>query len=333
MSNISKFIQLAQQVVDEYWTDDILKSFFKDDTLKAGFDYNKCFEPFKVFSNFGEQLKNFKEINKEALKGLIKKTYIIDVLASIQQLTCEGYTYTTFIKREKPFVKMDGLWHPSLDINTVVKNNLTCEKNIILTGPNAGGKSTILKSVLLNIVLSQSFGIGCSDKLTLTPFKNISSQINVPDDKGHSSLFESEMYRCKSNLDCLKMMNLDQFSFIVFDELLNSTNIVEGIAGAYAIMKQISNFKNCLSILSTHYTYLTRLSKEYPDDFKSLMVSVTMCEGKFVYPYKLISGVSKQYIALELLKSNGFDKDIIENALVIKNKLLHKTAVKIVEIN
>ena len=44
-------------------------------------------------------------------------------------------------------------------------------------------------------------------------------------------------------------------------------------------------------------------------------------EGNMIFPYKINRGISRQYIALELLKNNGFDADIIEEALTIKNRL------------
>ena len=119
------------------------------------------------------------------------------------------------------------------------------------------------------------------------------------------------------------------------DEIFNSTNPVEGIAGAYAIAKNMSSYPNNISVITTHYLYLAKLSKDFPERFKNLKMNVKNPTGDIVYPYRLTPGVSRQFIAIEILKKNGFDKEIVDDALAIKNKLMTMTsyeAVKAVEV-
>lgn len=193
---------------------------------------------------------------------------------------------------------------------------------MILTGPNAGGKSTLIKSVLISIVLSQTLTITNSVETTLTPFHFINSQINIPDCKGRYSLFEGEMIRSKSNLDRIQGSG---FSFLAIDEIFSSTNPVEGIAGGFAIAKRLAENTNLLSIISTHHSYLTKL-KSNTDKFQNYKMNVLMDDlGNITgYPYKLRRGVSNQFVALELLKQNGFDDQIIKYALEIKRDILQR---------
>jgi len=155
----------------------------------------------------------------------------------------------------------------------------------------------------------------------MTPFHLIHSQINIPDCKGKESLFEAEMHRSKNSID---MLNKCQGpSLIIMDEIFNSTNPIEGISGAYAIAKSIGSFKSNLTIICTHYLYLTNLSKELKH-FENFKMSVEINKDDIKFPYKLSKGVCTQFIALELLKKNGFDEDLIKNAIEIKEKISNK---------
>jgi DNA mismatch repair ATPase MutS len=106
------------------------------------------------------------------------------------------------------------------------------------------------------------------------------------------------------------------------DEIFNSTNPVEGIAGAYAIAKKMSEYPNCVLLFTTHYIYLTKLKRT--GNFTNYRMNIVRDPqtNEIQYPYILSRGISKQYIALDLLKKNGFDEDVIAEALLIKDKLI-----------
>ena len=74
-------------------------------------------------------------------------------------------------------------------------------KNIMITGPNASGKTTILKSFLINHILSQQIGCGCYDSAEIKCYDYIYSYLNIPDTSGRDSLFQAEARRCKEIID------------------------------------------------------------------------------------------------------------------------------------
>jgi DNA mismatch repair ATPase MutS len=113
--------------------------------------------------------------------------------------------------------------------------------------------------------------------------------------------------------------NEGKLSLFIMDEIFNSTNPVEGIAGAYAIAKKMSEYSGCVLLFTTHYIYLTKLHKL--GRFTNYKMNIVRKDGDITYPYKLSKGISKQYIALDLLGKNGFDQDIITEAVAIKDKL------------
>jgi len=328
MSRVSQFLTISKELCDELWTIEMDTVFFNATTTSSSSSscVNECRQckPFNIVSNFGEPLSDFKSFEPSEYVYLIQCAYKLDAIVSICKIRESLHmSYPTYMTNKTPVLNIKGVFHPYL--KTPVKNNFVLDKTrgAIITGPNAGGKSTIIKSILINILLSQTLCIVNSTATQLTPFTYIASQINVPDRKGKQSLFEAEMFRAKYTLD--KLDNINGFSIIFMDEIFNSTNPVEGISGAYAIAKKMSSYTNNMMIFTTHYLYLTKLATEFPERFTNMKMNVKICpDGTIKFPYKLHSGISRQWIALELLKQNNFDETLISDALCIKARL-HST--------
>jgi len=291
-----------------------------------------------IFSNKGKILcifKKFKE-NKESMINVFHYSGIIDALLSIEALISSStevnpYSFTKYIEKSQiPCVNMKDIWHPYLDISTVpntVKNSIDIKNNILITGPNAAGKSTFIKSVILNIILSQTIGVSSASYFEITPFKMIETYLHIPDSKGSTSLFEAEMFRSKEYIEKIKNMDPSHFSFIVLDEIFSSTNYIEGFSGAYSILKKISSFDNAMSITTTHYTDLEILEKDTNGKISNYKFEVNYENEEIKFNYLLKKGVSRQYIALDLLKKNGFDNDVIEDAIKMCNKIKEKNLI------
>lgn len=329
INNIIHFIRDCKLIVDQHWNTNISSDVFGCDLDNSNAD--TCFknvstEPFSLMSNFGSRLKIFKNIKPEAYVSLVQKVYMLDTMWAIKnKVKLDKYSYTSFTTSEAE-CNMVQLWHPCIDVEKVVPNNFKLggsgdSRNMIITGPNAGGKSTLIKSILSNVLFSQTLTISAAKSSTISPFHLIHSQINIPDCKGKESLFEAEMHRSKESIDLLKKCKGP--SLIVMDEIFNSTNPTEGISGAYAIAKKIGTFKSNITIISTHYLYLTKLATRLKH-FTNYKMGVDQTGDEIKFPYKLTKGVCKQFIALELLKKNGFDAKIIEDAIEIKKILTTK---------
>ena len=322
MNKVIEFVAIGRQVLDSLWHEN-MSIFFPAMIEKSGFSFDFTPKKYSVFSHFGKQLFAFKTLKITELKSFVQQVYIVDAIHAVAKYTTAHGSFSDFTETNtSPSLTIEGMWHPCIDSKKAVKNNLMTDpekRNVIITGPNAGGKSTFIKSLLINVVFSQTLGISVCSRLALTPFNNIRSQINIPDDKGHASLFEAEMYRCKHNLDLIKE-HPDQRMLLVMDEIFNSTNPVEGISGAFAIAHRLAVHPNTLVFFTTHYTYLSKLEKQ--SFFRNYRMNVIKNNDIIQYPYKLERGISKQYIALELLKLNGFDSDIIDHALTLKEKFV-----------
>jgi DNA mismatch repair ATPase MutS len=107
------------------------------------------------------------------------------------------------------------------------------------------------------------------------------------------------------------------------DEIFNSTNYEEGVAGAYIVAKELGKIPNSLAIVTTHFPYLTKLSKT--GNFLNYKFEVQK-EGSTLKPtYYIKEGISKQHLALDMLEKKGYNPSVIEEARKIFKELVKIT--------
>lgn len=323
MQRVELFHEITQRYQGYFFINSIADDTSLEETKRnlKQFDSSRSFT---IFSNFGKYLKFYKNFQTAQITALLNQFYFVDYLIGIVDVKHKRQLcYVNLISDEhnRPDVSMKQTWHISFDHKTAVANDLS-SSNIVLTGPNAGGKSTIIKTFSINVLLAQSIGVNSSMETTLRPFFFVNTQINIPDCKGKESLFEAEMNRCMFTLETLKTIG-NKPSLIVMDEIFNSTNMIEAVSGAFSILTELSNNIHCMVFITTHFLYLTRLSKSSNFINKKMNVQINSDTNQLHYPYLLKNGISRQYIALELLKNKGFDQNIIKNAMNIKASLFN----------
>ena len=142
-----------------------------------------------------------------------------------------------------------------------VKNTVSLDKRLVITGPNASGKTTILKMTMLNILFSQQLGHGFYEAGTrIRPYHQLHSYLNIPDTSGRDSLFQAESRRCKEILDKLTGGLCPPVRhFCIFDELYSGTNPYEAIASAYGYIMHLTKYDAVDFMLTTHYIQLCNL--------------------------------------------------------------------------
>ena len=148
--------------------------------------------------------------------------------------------YPTFVTDSKPPVKND------VDLTN---------HNYIVTGPNASGKTTFLKTVAINVLVSQQVGCGffLSGRL-LEPYTHLHSYINIPDTSERDSLFEAETRRCKEILTAIESNPTTERHFCIFDELFSGTNPEEAAQSATSYLKYLCKKGGQVDfVLTTHY--------------------------------------------------------------------------------
>ena len=230
--------------------------------------------------------------------------------ASLVSTKSKDTEYSHAKLASKNVTKFKNLYYPPHE--TPIKNNVIIDKKIIITGPNAAGKTTVIKSTLMNIILSQQIGYGFYESAKIKPYDYLHCYLNIPDTSGRDSLFQAESRRCKEILDCLEK-NSDKTHFCIFDELYSGTNPYEAVASAYGYIDYLSDMKNVDLMLTTHYIELCKNLKSN-NCVKNYHMSVNMLDDhKVEYLYKFKKGVSTIKGGIKVLYDLEYPEKIITN--------------------
>ncbi len=224
---------------------------------------------------------------KEELTQLIEYTIglneYLDCMKCLKQLKrCAFGDKTTFKQAYYPIEKP-------------VKNSYTL-KNMVVTGPNASGKTTFLKMSLINVLFSQQFGCGFYKSATICPYDTFACYVNIPDTCGRDSLFQAEARRCKEILDADKTKR----TLCIFDELFSGTNPEEAIATGSSMLRFLLQYNTFDFLLTTHFLELCKEMKEIP--------------MKQMIGYKLKPGISLIKGGIRVLEEMNFPSSIVSQA-------------------
>lgn len=212
-----------------------------------------------------------------------------------------------FVSGQRITLTGEDMYHPL--IAKPVANSISVDKHILLTGSNASGKSTFLKTVAINALLSQTIYTSVAKSYKASMFR-IYSSMSLRDDLGNSdSYYIVEIKSLKRILDRIADKNsMPVLCFV--DEVLRGTNTVERIAASSQILKSI-RYSNALCFAATHDIELTSLLEKYYDNYH-FQEEVTDDDVRF--NYKLFKGPATTRNAIKLLNIIGYDKEVISAA-------------------
>ena len=258
---------------------------------------------------------------KDDIITLLKIIYTIDIIDCITKLK---YTsHWSLPSYENTTTKIWDINNPLLP-SKQISNPVNLSKNIIITGVNAGGKTTYVKSITINIILAQTLGIINAIKGNVYLYDAITSFMRVSDEVGSKSYFEAETEYCNNMINTAeKLLKYNKRGLFLMDEPMHSTPPIEGVAVAFSVAEYLANIKGMTLIITTHFHNLIELEEKYKSLFINLNVNATFNENtkSYDFNYKINRGGSTQIIAIELLEKNKFNKNIINSAIEMKNKL------------
>jgi energy-coupling factor transporter ATP-binding protein EcfA2 len=276
---------------------------------------------FSKFKEIGNIFKYFYELHTDityddAIMYSLGFNGYIDCFEGLQENIKERkISFAKFTKDKKKSNIFKKSYYACLSNKKPVKNTIKLKKNIIITGPNASGKTTILKSTLINIILSQQFGCGFYDSAQLTPFNHIHCYLNIPDTSGRDSLFQAEARRCKEILDCISENPKDSH-FCVFDELYSGTNPEEAEISATSFMIYLQKYKLVSSLLTTHFIKVCKNLEKTKTIQNYKMLTQLSANKKLIYTYKMEPGISEVKGGINVLTDLNYPKEIIDRTIL-----------------
>lgn len=200
----------------------------------------------------------------------------------------------TFMKsKSSKKTEMNGSYYlPHINL-VPISNDVSMKSNMLITGPNASGKTTLIKSTLINMFLSQSLGYGCYQKCKMQLYDYYHSYLNIPDTSSRDSLFQAEARRCKEIMTFIQKHKKSRH-FCVFDEIYSGTNPNDAVLCATIYLKDLNGYKSNVDyLLTTHYVDICENFKNEKIISNKKMKVIVGEDGKIDYKYKLVSGISK----------------------------------------
>ncbi|MCD8118153.1 MAG: hypothetical protein LUE29_01440 [Lachnospiraceae bacterium] len=211
------------------------------------------------------------------------------------------------------FFEARELYHPLL--SAPVCNNIRTDGCILLTGSNASGKSTFLKTCALNAILAQTICTVAAEEYR-APFYSIYTSMALRDNiTGGESYFVVEIRSLKRILDRAAE---GEHILCFIDEVLRGTNTVERVAASKEILKAIAD-QGILCFAATHDIELTRL---LDGPYENYHFQEEIQDGEIVFDYRLREGQASTRNAIRLLKSMGYPEEAVRKAEEAAEKFL-----------
>lgn len=322
--NIARKIKsLNINVINEN-LDDIsedLKRVKKIRRKSIGSDPNSLISEINILSEYTNMLFLSELITYEKIKKTIieNKDYLINIyefVGSIDALIAvasfrDSLDYFTkpvlneSINKGEKHLMFKEMYHPL--IKNPVANSGSFDKSALITGSNASGKSTFIKTIAINAILAQSIYTCCAKEYLSSYFKIYTSMALKDSVLSNESYYIVEIKSLKRILD-----NVDDRipSLCFVDEILRGTNTVERIASSSEVLKTLSE-DNCICFAATHDIELTYLLE---NRFNNYHFEENITDNDIRFDYKLYKGRAESRNAIKLLSFMGYSDNIVKRA-------------------
>ena len=248
-----------------------------------------------------------------------KAKYSIEIIGSFPQ-----------VDKSKPIVIQDAR-HPilikKLGRDKTVSLNLENKgwNVIVITGPNAGGKTVVLKTIgLLSLMLQSGIHIPASPDSNFHKFNNILVDI------GDEQSIEDDLSTFSSHLSNIKkiLLSADSDSLVLLDEVGTGTDPSEGSALAVAVLLMLQK-RNALVFASTHHGSLKLIAHDQ-DGFENAAMEFDSQNLKPTYMFK--QGIPGSSYAFEIARRIGLENSFLDLAKEHLDKDKHKLEKFLVDI-
>lgn len=252
------------------------------------------------------------QLEKWKVKNAIRLPQWFDALAELEALSSLATSYYNnpdwvfpTIHDELSLIGKD-LGHPLIPKSERITNSLQMPTNghiKLVTGSNMAGKSTLLRTVGLNIVLAMIGAPVCASEFRLPLLKVYTSMRTQDALHENTSSFYAELKRLKFIIDAVEN---GENIFFLLDEILKGTNSRDRHSGSKALINQLINHKGS-GMVATHDLELGAMEATAEGSIENLCMEVEVQNGKLIFDYKIKKGVSQSFNATHLMREMGIN--------------------------
>ncbi len=249
------------------------------------------------------------------LEGAFDALGDLEAMSSLATLAAIDPSATFPEVHEEPTpLAADGLAHPLLAPDARVANDVSFPETssaLIVTGSNMAGKSTLLRSVGLNIALALAGGPVVAKRFELSPVRlRASMRIDDSLQRG-ASYFHAELTKLRT---VVGEADAEPPIFFLLDELLRGTNARARHIGARAVLQHLLD-RGASGLAATHDVALAKLEDDYPGRIQNVHFTDVMRDGEMLFDYELRQGVVRTSNALRLLQMAGVEVDVDDHVV------------------
>ena len=244
----------------------------------------------------------------------LENDFVKPTLIPIKNLSQENST--KIIAGRNPIVEQ------LLNDKKFIANDIIFNRNqqlIILTGPNASGKSCFIRQIGLIQILSQIGSFVPANKADIKVVDRIFTRIGAVDDQASGqSTFMVEMSETASILN-----QATSHSLVLLDEIGRGTSTFDGLSIAWSVSEYLANKIKCNTIFATHYHELNNL-KNSNSNIANFQVLVEQKNDQLDFTHKIEKGGSNKSYGIEAARLAGVPKEVIEKAKLVLDSLEKK---------
>ncbi|OCH90300.1 hypothetical protein OBBRIDRAFT_826026 [Obba rivulosa] len=298
-----------------YRTPDINKKLAK----RAQYKEALAAEAQRVYLAF---LKRISRGHYSLLRDVVNKLAVADCLLSLAQVALqEGYVKPEFTQDGELEI-VDGR-HPMVEVlrsDPFVPNSVSMggeqADSIIITGPNMGGKSCVVRMIALCAIMAQTGSYVPAKSMKLGLLDGILTRMGASDELSRGrSTFMVEMQETSDILNIATSKSL-----VILDELGRGTSTFDGMAVASAVLEHLVEIKKCKTLFITHYPHVAMdLERRFPLDVKNMHMGYTedtRIDGtrEVTFLYRLTPGITTESFGVECARLAGVPESILRLA-------------------
>ena len=258
------------------------------------------------------------------LQATARALSVLDVLAALAEVAVRR-RYQRPILHDGDELEIKSGRHPVIEAigdaqfvpNDLYMNNST-ERLLIITGPNMGGKSTLLRQTALICLMAQLGSFVPAERARLPVLDRIWTRVGASDDLARGrSTFMVEMTETAAILH-----NATPRSLVLLDEIGRGTATFDGLSIAWAVAEHLhdSSEHAAKTLFATHYHELTELAERLPGA-QNYQIRVAERDGEVIFLYKIERGRASKSYGIEVARLAGLPPDVLTRAREVLGRL------------